>query len=508
MSTDDTTPNSSESSANQPSSNAPKKKLWKRARTSSPTAPSALFAQPLDNPDLPAQSRLKTEGRTSERATKRRFSGVLTRNRRLAYVIAFTQSVGFLTPIWVIFGTDHLELSLTLSLILGSTNWVASAFFEVPMGAFADKYGRQLSLVLGLGLTAVGDFALIVWDDFYLLMAFQIIAGLGFAMISGSLEGLLHDTYAAHNEPTGYAKLSSQLLFLLNVSRILTVPLGAWLYQMNVDGELSSYTYPYIANVICMCIAMTCAGFLVEERSEERKPNDEQGRFAQAFIGQVTETYKEMRSNSVVTKVAVVFGLYAFIGEGNWSLYQSYFRDRDIEVSDSGWIYTGLVVLMALGSRFVPIVYRRVNVLWAMIGIVALVSIGTALMHLPMYIAIFAFILNAFVAPMCFYLHDNAIQNRMSGNHKSTSLSIASMSYTLGSMFGVFAVGAVADSLGVSTAQWIFVVYGAAVVAAMSLWCMREKLEPLPEDKLASSGVEGDEYEVTTPFDDVGQINN
>lgn len=473
------------------------------------TAPAGLFAQPMDDSDVSAQDRLESEGRTSSRGQSRRLSSVLVRNKRLAYVIAFTNSVGFLTPIWVIFGTDHLGLSLTLSLILGSTNWVASALFEVPMGAFADRYGRQISLVFGLGLCAIGDFALIIWENFYLLMGFQVLAGLGFAMISGSLEGLLHDTYAAHKEHTEYSKLSSQLLFLLNFSRVLTVPVGAWLYQLNVDGDLSSHTYPYIANVVCMCIAMACAGFLIEQRSEERNAlSEEQGKFAELFVGQVCETYREMRSNSVVTRVVVLLGLYALIGEGNWALYQSYFRDRDIAVAESGWIYTGLVVCMALGSRFVPYIYKRVNVLWAMIGIIAAVTLGIVLMQLPIYVAILAFILNAFVGPMSFYLHDNAIQNRMSGNHKSTSLSIASMAYTVGSLIGVFALGAVADALSVSTAQWIFVVYGVAVVAAMSLWCMHDSFTPLSEDKKATDGIEGDEFEVNTPFDDVGQINN
>ena len=446
--------------------------------------PEALFARPVDDADIedPVE-RVKQIQRRKALATQR----LVKRNNRLAIIIAATHSVGFLTPIWVIFGTDHLKLSLLASLILGSTGWVTSSLFELPMGAFADKYGRQISLVAGLGLCAIGDLSLIVFHNFWLLMAFQTLAGVGFALRSGSLEGLLHDTYEAQGATTAYAKLSSQMLFLLNASRILTIPLGTWLYNLQIDASLSRFTFPYVANVASLCIALVCASLLIEKRSSNKKLDSiAAGHVTGRLTGHVKDTWRDMMANRDVKRVLALLGLYAFIGEGNWVLYQSYFRERDIQLTESGWVYVFLAIFMTLGSRYVAIVYKKINVMWAMNFIIALVAFNIIVMHLPVVLAAPAFALNAFVGPMCWYLQDNAIQNRMVGDRKTTALSIASMTYNVGAMLGLYGIGAVAERIGVLHAQWLFVVYGVIVCVGMGFWCASDGLAVRPEDARAT----------------------
>lgn len=480
--------------------------------------PHALFARPVDVTaddiiDIDPVAQVSLDQRRQEVADQQ----VLNRNKNLSLIISVTHSVGFLTPIWVIFGTDHLGLSLTLSLILGSTGWVTSSIFEVPMGAFADKYGRKLSLVIGLALVAIGDLSLVLMKNFWILMIFQTIAGLGFAMRSGSLEGLLHDTYEAKNEHTQYAKLSSTMLFLINFSRVVTVPVGAWLYNLDTKASLSSYTYPYIASVASFAVAIFCAAFLVEKRSSHLV-DDESEHKETSFVSvnlwhHVLETIRAMNANRDIKRVSVILGLYAFIGEGNWALYQSYFRDRNISLADSGWLYTGIVFLMAIGSLYVVKVYRKMNVMWAMNFVIALVTFDIVLMHLPIYFAIFAFALTAFISSMTWYLQDNAIQNRMTGDQKTTALSIASMIYNIGATVGIYGVGAIADRIGVLNAQWYFVVFGVITFIGVGIWCWGDGLALRPEDARATGqdGTDGDipsgekPHEVI-PFDDVPQI--
>ncbi len=491
-------------SDNQDGSRSPKYfKKFSRRR-----APRDLFAHPIEgkehDPEIADHGRIANEEASLQQA--------LTWNRNLALVIATTHSVGFLTPIWVIFGTDHLQLSLLLSLVLGSTGWVTSSIFEVPLGAFADRFGRKLSLISGLFLCAIGDLSLVAFNNFALLMAFQFLAGLGFALRSGSLEALLHDTYESAGHNTQYAKLSSLMLFLVSVSRIATVPVGAWLYQLNTDGDLSSYTFPYIASVCAYVIALLAASMLTERRSSHRElealAEFEQGHLAARLWRQTAESWGEMMSNKDVKRVLVTIGLYAFIGEGSWALYQSYFRERGITLTDSSWIYSVLVFLMALGSLYVARVYKKINVLWAMNFIIAIVAFDIVLMHLPVYVAMFAFMLTAFVSSMSWYLQDNAIQNRMSGDRKSTALSIASMTYNIGAMIGIYGIGALAQRYSVSDAQWFFVAYGAVVFIGLSLWNKNHTLAVLPEDAHATTEVthghvdsRGEEPDIPDPME-------
>ncbi|HQZ15076.1 MAG TPA: MFS transporter, partial [Acidimicrobiia bacterium] len=419
-----------------------------------------------------------------------------------AYIIAATHYVGFLTPIWVIFGTDKLGLSLVLSLVLGTTGWVTSSLFEVPMGAVADKYGRKMSLISGLALCAIGDLSLIAFNNFAVLIAFQVVAGFGFALRSGSLEGLLHDSFEAVGESTEYSKLSSKMLFLVNASRVFTVPIGAWLYTLSIDSSPSSYTYPYMASVASFVIAVLCATFLVEmhtvEVLKEKIANENLIKIIVRIWKQMSETFYEMMADRDVKRVIVLLGLYAFIGEGNWALYQYYFRERDIGLTESGWVYTVLVLLMAIGSLFVTKVYKKINVMWALNLIIALVSFNIILMHLPLGFAAIGFLVNAFVGPMALYLHDNAIQNRMKGDKKTTALSIASMTYNIGAMLGVYGIGAVAQSIGVLNAQWYLVGYGAIVFVVMGAWCYKDGFAVRAEDAHATG--------LDVSFDETSQL--
>lgn len=426
---------------------------------------------------------------------------LLTRNKRLSYVIALTHNVGFLTPVWVIFGTDHLGLSLTLSLVLGSTGWVSSSLFEVPMGAFADRYGRKLSLILGFGLCAIADLSLVFLDQFWILMFFQLFAGVGYALTSGSLEGLLHDTFEEQGESTAYAKLSSQMLSLLHISRIATVPVGAWLYEMNTGATLSSFTWPYIASFFSYMISFSCVLFLFESRSSHKTPekisDNSVLKITSKVFSHVGVTWNAMMKNLDVKRVLFILGLYALIGEGNWALYQQYFKDNDISVSSTGWIYMVLSLCMALGARYVAIIYKKINVMWAMNLIILSVSLSMILFRLPIQFAIVGFIIIALVGPMCWYLQDNAIQNRMEGDQKTTALSISSMAYNIGATIGVFGGGAIADHYGVTRAQWIFVAYGLVVFVGISLWCLRDGFSVREEDARATA---------ETSFDDVPQV--
>lgn len=412
---------------------------------------------------------------------------ILTKNKKLALIISASHQVAIISPVWVIFGTDHLHLSLTQSLMLGYMALATSAFFEIPMGAFADKFGRKATLICGLSLTAFGDLTLILFDNFTLLLFLQIFAGAGWAMRTGTLEGLLHDTFEAHGDKTAYSKLSSKMLTLSSVSRVFTVPLGAYLYVMSPDAKISSYTYPFIGEICFFAIAIACVCFLTEARSHKNIDVVVKEDISKVSVfAHIGGTFTEMKRNRDVSRVVVLLCFYAILGEGNWSLYQQYFRDRGIKVEESGWVYSVIFAMMAVGAFFVVRIYQKINVIWAMNFIILTVSIGVVLMHAWLPIAIIGFVLNALVAPMCFHLHDNAIQNRMSGDRKSTALSIASMGYTIGSVLGTIGVGAVADKYGVLDAQWIFVAVGVGIFLVIGAISYRDGFNVLEIDRIAS----------------------
>lgn len=65
--------------------------------------------------------------------------------------------------------------------------------FEVPTGAFADRFGRRSSLVAGIAIRSMGLFWLFASADPLSLFAGLVLTSLGGAFVSGADSALIYD---------------------------------------------------------------------------------------------------------------------------------------------------------------------------------------------------------------------------------------------------------------------------------------------------------------------------
>jgi MFS family permease len=80
-------------------------------------------------------------------------------------------------PIWVVFLNTTRELSLGEVYLIAGVGWIVQAVSEVPTGAFADTYGRKVTLMVGSVMLALGLFLLAALTGFGgLLIAFILLA--------------------------------------------------------------------------------------------------------------------------------------------------------------------------------------------------------------------------------------------------------------------------------------------------------------------------------------------
>ena len=129
-------------------------------------------------------------------------------------------------------------------------------------------------------------------------------------MRTGTLEGLLHDTFEAYGDKTTYSKLSGKMLTLSSISRVVTVPLGAYLYVMSPDAKLSSYTYPFIGEVIFFIIAIICVTALSEARSHKVTSAVMEFSGKDSVSKHISATFKEMYRSKDLVRIVVL--LYRF----------------------------------------------------------------------------------------------------------------------------------------------------------------------------------------------------
>lgn len=120
------------------------------------------------------------------------------KSQKLFSAISFSQSFLFS----LIFTTEMLYylhiagLNAMQMVLVGTANEIACLIFEIPTGVVADRYSRKLSIVLGYALMGAGFILCGSIPKFWVILIAQIIWGLGWTFISGSLEAWAADEIA------------------------------------------------------------------------------------------------------------------------------------------------------------------------------------------------------------------------------------------------------------------------------------------------------------------------
>jgi MFS family permease len=116
----------------------------------------------------------------------------MTNTRKMA-VITFFSNFYFYNHIGTLYlqtrGLSLMQISSIWSIIVG-TVFLA----EVPTGILADKIGRKWSVVMALLLQAAGEFLYFFSNTYLAFVLIAILAGIGYAFLSGANEALVYDS--------------------------------------------------------------------------------------------------------------------------------------------------------------------------------------------------------------------------------------------------------------------------------------------------------------------------
>lgn len=130
----------------------------------------------------PVTSRLEQEAEREDQAGPRR--GLFSPGVLLLAAIALLLSVGTTVQLPIIgsYTSEVLHTKMYVLALLLLPPLCVAAFLAVRFGHLADRFGRQAPLIGGLGLAALGYFALSQTTNPLLAMNFVVLAGLGYAV--------------------------------------------------------------------------------------------------------------------------------------------------------------------------------------------------------------------------------------------------------------------------------------------------------------------------------------
>lgn len=147
---------------------------------------------------------------TSTADTPRTFKA--SRNIRL--LLGF-MAVGRLQPhlaVWVIYLTDYRDLSLAQVGLMETFFQVVKVAGQMPTGAFADRFGRRLTFIVGMVIEGAGILLFGLASNFPLLVLSYALWAFGLTFWQGNENAYIYDSLAAEEREDEYPTQAGRLL--------------------------------------------------------------------------------------------------------------------------------------------------------------------------------------------------------------------------------------------------------------------------------------------------------
>lgn len=386
---------------------------------------------------------------------------VSKRNARLILAVSFLSDLLFILPIWLLFGTDVLGLSTTLTTALFMTIWLGSGLLEVPTGALADRLGRRRMFLVGAGLLALYPLVYIWEMPVAVIFGVSLVAAFGSALRSGALIPLAHEAYRAdkRSEEAYHAFLSTEKT-LTFTARALSGVCGGLLYTFDPRA-------PYVA-MFAVYIAMCIVGFFVIDKGGQRSELSNRRH--------VVETIRAMRGNRFIVMLAGVFVSSFIVAEAIWTAYQPFFASDNLNPQEIGIIFSVIALLSALGAYGTRLIMKRWGVLSIEAGITIAVLLTAYMLFLPYTIAhVLAIVPMSVAVGMASMPMVATVQKYIKPAFHSTALSVVSMLQFV--VYGVASlyVGVLIDVFGVAATRKILFVEALIIATVVMGFYYRQR---------------------------------
>ncbi len=148
-------------------------------------------------------------------------------NVRASYLYAFLMDLSLTAPIWVLYLREERGFSLTQITLMEVPLFLLIVLAEVPTGAFADRFGRRLSLMLASGILAVAMFVYGVATNYFVVLVSNVAWGLAFTFRSGADTALLYDSLKEAGREEEFQRINGRCWALRSSAALLGLLIGA-----------------------------------------------------------------------------------------------------------------------------------------------------------------------------------------------------------------------------------------------------------------------------------------
>lgn len=392
-----------------------------------------------------------------------RFSLHRPTNASLAAWVAFFTALYFYLPVMTLYlqqrGLNLFEIS-----VMSGTILAAQFIAEVPTGVLADRWGRKRSWVIAIFLQLAGEawffFARSYWE--FLMIA--VVAGVGFAFASGTLEALVYDTL-----PPGDREHGMKIAMGRVASAGRLGNLAAFLISGLIASQLTQERYLIAIGLTVISVAVGAAlTLLAREPEVPAQRRDHPTPWSILMSG-----LRALRHNPRLQRIALLMILSDPFGFYLVSLNQPYLQRAGVQGAWFGPVLAVGSLIAALSERYSYKLEGKLGMRSGMFLVTALPGALYLLMapvRLPV-LAVALFIIQYGILNAARPLLRSYINNHIESENRATVLSMIAL---LGNIYLAVmgaALGAVADR----SLTGLFLFMGVMVLAASLLFRIDER---------------------------------
>jgi MFS family permease len=395
---------------------------------------------------------------------------VVRRNVRLltAYNI-FADLMPFFA-VWVVYLTDFRDLSLAQVGIMEGAFWGIKVIAEMPTGAFADRFGRKLTFIVGAVVEGVGILAFAFAGGFALLLGSYVFWATGIAFRSGNGEAFLYDTLAEVDETNDYARVSGRMAAYAGVASLFGGVVGGVVAGViDLQAAILIGVLPY-GLALAMLLPM-----------DEPRRSDSGGGLG--YVQTLTTAVRALRDLPAVRYMILFEVTIATVIVSQFLLLQPFFDSHDVSYAWFGVLMVPMRLGGIAGGYFTSQIHRLLGLRGQLGWTLAICVAGVATVAVIDSLWAFTAFIFVSLAMAAFWPTSRAyINDRTESSIRATVLSFAPFGQSITFAIAAAAAGVVADlelrlAFGVSAAS-VAVVSGACYL----LWLRADAREGAPPD--------------------------
>ena len=257
-------------------------------------------------------------------------------NIKKYYFYQFFNNLVFFTPVIVLFWQSR-GLNMTQIMTLQSIYSIAVIILEVPTGAFADRFGKKISLVFSSLLWGSGVFLYGLSSNFWQFALAEIICGTGAAFVSGADRAFIHETLKSLEKEKDYSQTEGRVRGFTQIGQSLGSILGGFIGSISFGLTLilTSFT-SFVAFFVGLSFS----------KPQTKLDRDEKTNYRQI----IRESLDIIRKNQQILWLALFFAIFhSLIWVTNWSS-QPYFQMLKVPIVYFGLIFASFGLVAAIAS--------------------------------------------------------------------------------------------------------------------------------------------------------------